>query len=35
MLPRAIKTAKPVPAVLSVLSIGAGAYYVKKIIEYS
>lgn len=36
MLPRAIKSGfkKPVPAALSVISITAGAYYVKKVIDY-
>lgn len=37
MLPRAIKSGfkKPVPAALSVISLAAGAYYVKKVIEYA
>ncbi|KAI9311107.1 transmembrane protein 14 [Dichotomocladium elegans] len=37
MLPRAIKSGfkKPVPAAMAVLSITAGTYYVKKVIEYS
>ncbi|CAO3661545.1 hypothetical protein G6F70_004484 [Rhizopus microsporus] len=35
MIPRAIKTRKPVPVALSVISLAAGTYYVKKVIEYS
>lgn len=35
MIPRAIKTRKPMPIVLSVISLAAGGYYVKKVIEYS
>ncbi|EIE89956.1 hypothetical protein G6F57_000004 [Rhizopus arrhizus] len=35
MIPRAIKTKKPLPIALSVISLTAGSYYVKKIIEYS
>ncbi|KAI7906653.1 transmembrane proteins 14C-domain-containing protein [Cokeromyces recurvatus] len=35
MIPRALKTRKPVPVALSVISIAAGSYYVKKIIDYS
>ncbi|RIA96510.1 transmembrane proteins 14C-domain-containing protein [Glomus cerebriforme] len=34
MVPRAIKTKKPIPLSLGVLSIGVGAYYAKKIYEY-
>nr|CAG8433569.1 11323_t:CDS:2 [Entrophospora candida]CAG8442149.1 3086_t:CDS:2 [Entrophospora candida] len=34
MIPRAIKTKKPIPLTLSILSIGVGTYYVKKIYEY-
>ncbi|KAI8983817.1 transmembrane proteins 14C-domain-containing protein [Pilobolus umbonatus] len=35
MIPRAIKTKKPVPIALSLISLAAGGYYVKKVIEYS
>ncbi|KAI9030783.1 transmembrane protein 14 [Phycomyces nitens] len=37
MIPRAVKTQfkKPVPVALSVVSIAAGAYYVKKVIDYN
>jgi uncharacterized membrane protein (UPF0136 family) len=35
MVPRAIKTKKPLPIALSALSLAAGGYYVKKVIEYS
>lgn len=35
MIPRAIKTRKPVPVVMSLVSLAAGGYYVKKVIEYS
>lgn len=37
MIPRAIKSGfkKPVPAAMSVLSLTAGAYYIKKVIDYS
>ncbi|KAG0169826.1 hypothetical protein DFQ28_008740 [Apophysomyces sp. BC1034] len=35
MIPRAIKTKKPLPIALSVVSVAAGAYYVKKVIDYS
>ncbi|KAI9476082.1 MAG: transmembrane proteins 14C-domain-containing protein [Benjaminiella poitrasii] len=35
MIPRAIRTRKPVPVALSVISLVAGGYYVKKIIEYN
>ncbi|KAL9544177.1 hypothetical protein MBANPS3_007755 [Mucor bainieri] len=35
MIPRALKTRKPVPIALSVISLAAGGYYVKKVIEYS
>lgn len=34
MVPRAIKTQKPITLSLSVLSVGVGAYYAKKIYEY-
>ncbi|KAI8058901.1 transmembrane proteins 14C-domain-containing protein [Thamnidium elegans] len=35
MIPRAIKTRKPVPIALSVISLAAGTYYVKKVIDYA
>ncbi|KAI8365450.1 transmembrane proteins 14C-domain-containing protein [Choanephora cucurbitarum] len=35
MIPRAVKTRKPVPVALSLISLAAGSYYVKKVIEYS
>ncbi|KAI9493822.1 transmembrane proteins 14C-domain-containing protein [Zychaea mexicana] len=37
MVPRAIKSGfkKPVPAAMSVIALASGAYYVKKVIEYS
>ncbi|KAI8149306.1 transmembrane proteins 14C-domain-containing protein [Fennellomyces sp. T-0311] len=37
MLPRAFKSGfkKPVPVAMSAISLVAGAYYVKKVIEYS
>ena len=35
MIPRAIKTRKPVPIALSVLSLAAGSYYIKKVIDYA
>jgi uncharacterized membrane protein (UPF0136 family) len=35
MIPRAIKTRKPLPIALSVVALASGTYYVKKIIEYS
>ncbi|CAO3649457.1 unnamed protein product [Cunninghamella echinulata] len=34
-LPRAIRTRKPVPAVLAVASLAAGGYYIKKVIDYA
>ncbi|CAG8544457.1 11741_t:CDS:2 [Funneliformis caledonium] len=34
MIPRAIKTKRPVPLSLGVLSVGVGVYYAKKIYEY-
>ena len=34
MIPRAIRIKKPVPLSLSVLSVGVGVYYAKKIYEY-
>ncbi|KAI8393475.1 transmembrane proteins 14C-domain-containing protein [Radiomyces spectabilis] len=36
MIPRAVSTGfkKPVPVALSVISLTAGAYYVKKVIDY-
>ncbi|KAI8333159.1 transmembrane proteins 14C-domain-containing protein [Chlamydoabsidia padenii] len=35
MLPRAIKTRKPLPIVLAITSLAAGAYYTKKVIDYA
>jgi len=34
MLPRAFKTRKALPAVLSVGAVAAGGYYIKKMAEY-
>ncbi|ORX45852.1 hypothetical protein DM01DRAFT_1339811 [Hesseltinella vesiculosa] len=34
-IPRAIRTKKPVPALLAVTSVAAGAYYVKKVMDYA
>jgi len=34
MVPRVIKTKRPIPLTLGVLSVGVGAYYAKKIYEY-
>ncbi|KAI7872202.1 transmembrane proteins 14C-domain-containing protein [Spinellus fusiger] len=36
MIPRTIKTQfkKPLPIVLSVVSVAAGAYYAKKVVDY-
>jgi len=34
MVPRALKTKKPISLSLCVLSVGVGAYYAKKIYEY-
>ncbi|CAO3594931.1 unnamed protein product [Absidia cylindrospora] len=35
MIPRAIKTKKPVPIALALTSLAAGAYYTKKVIDYA
>ncbi|RUS19403.1 transmembrane proteins 14C-domain-containing protein [Endogone sp. FLAS-F59071] len=34
MIPRAIRTRKPVPVVLGVSAVLAGGYYIKKIVDY-
>ncbi|KAI8063899.1 transmembrane proteins 14C-domain-containing protein [Gongronella butleri] len=34
-IPRAIRTRKPIPGLLAVASVTAGAYYVKKVIDYA
>lgn len=34
MIPRAIKTRKPLPVALSVLAITGGAYYIKKYVLF-